>query len=224
MPEKISFATLDGVTIVGEWQAAPTVAGAVILLHMMRSDKSSWKQMQDQLAKKGLASLAIDMRGHGESIISADGKKLNYRLFKDEEHQAKIMDVMGAFNWIRERGMEPQQINLCGASFGANLCVKMLTEEPELVGAALLSPGLDYHGLQILKSSPFLQTDQKLFIVSSEDDVQSFEGSRRLYEESPVTDKIFIPYKGAGHGTEILEADKNLKTKIADWLLKTIRL
>jgi hypothetical protein len=40
---------------------------------------------------------------------------------------------------------------------------------------------------------------------------------------APVDNKIFVPYKSAGHGTNIFNADKGLLTKTADWLAETIR-
>ncbi len=222
MTEKIKYTTLDGVEIVGEWQTAPTVLGAVILLHMMPADRTSWKDLQIELSKKSLASLAIDLRGHGESNRAADGSVLDYRKFNDEEHQLKILDLIGAIAWIKNRGIDLDRIALCGASLGANLAVKMLIDEPRIAGAVLLSPGANYHGFKPLSDAPYLQTDQKLFIVSSEDDRESFASSRQLFEASPIQDKIFVPYQNAGHGTEICQADAGLLVKIADWLARII--
>ncbi|MEO5927521.1 MAG: alpha/beta fold hydrolase, partial [Patescibacteria group bacterium] len=147
MAERVSFKTLDEVTIVGDWVTAPTTIGAVILLHTLQLNRLSWAPFQVSLAKVGLASLAIDLRGHGESSQGPEGSNVDFKDFTDEDHETALYDVMGAFAWIQRRGIDPERITICGASIGANLAIQMLAEESRIRGAVLLSPGKDYHGL-----------------------------------------------------------------------------
>jgi len=218
MAERITFVTPDDVTIVGDWSPAPTLVGAVILLHMMPLTRASWAVFIRAVNKRGLAGLAIDLRGHGESIVGPGGTALDYRDFTDEDHQSAVWDVTGAVDWIRSRGIELDRISLAGASIGTNLCIRQLAEEPTMPGAVLLSPG-NYRGMQLLEDSQKLSADQALFITSSEEDVDSFSESRKLYDQAPVRNKTFLPYKGGGHGTALFTSDLKLMDKTADWLL-----
>ena len=218
MAERISYVTTDDVTIVGDWSPAATMVGVVILVHMMPMARASWALFLRSLNKRGLAGLAIDLRGHGESVIGPNGRTLDYREFTDEEHQSSIWDIYGAVDWVRKRDVELSRIALCGASFGANLCLRELAEEPTIPGAALLSPGENYRGVMLLEDAQKLGSDQALFITASEEDTEAFASSRKLFDEAPVHNKTFLPYKGAGHGTTMFTSDAKLMEKTADWL------
>src|SRR5207245_1856203 len=98
--------------------------GYVLLLHMMPAVKESWQELAKALNEAGLSALAIDFRGHGESVSKSDGTRLNYKDFADEQQQAKILDVRGAMEWLRARGAQDSQIAVIGASIGANLALQ----------------------------------------------------------------------------------------------------
>lgn len=217
MPERVTFTTRDAMTIVGDWQPVPALQGAVILVHMMSETRQSWGFLQRALAKKNIASLAIDLRGHGESTKDTQGF-LDYRNFTDEEHQLYTLDVQSALDWIRTKGLSMDRVYIIGASMGANVAVEVLTEEPRLAGAVLFSPGENYRGIEVLSDAGNLSPDQALLLIAAEDDGQPFADTKALFEMAPIEDKVFLPYKVAGHGTAILNADSSLADKIALWI------
>ncbi|MFZ2804246.1 MAG: alpha/beta fold hydrolase [Patescibacteria group bacterium] len=222
MAERITFKTADDVIIVGDWYPTPTVLGAVLLLHMMPETRTSWALFARELAKRSIASLAIDLRGHGESTKDASGASFDAKDFEDEDHRASSFDVSGAIDWLRSRKLDEARIGLGGASFGADLALQQLAANPALPGAFLLSPGT-YRGLDAVEMGPNLLPHQALYIVSSEDDAESFASSKQLYEEAPIEDKTFIPFRSGGHGTALFATDKTLLPKVAEWTAKMIR-
>lgn len=222
MAERVTLTTDDNVLIIGDWSPAPTVVGAAILLHMKPETRASWLPVQRALAKRNIASLAIDLRGHGESTQTVDGNTLAFADFDDEAHQASILDVSAAIAWVRKRGLDIRRIALGGASFGANLAVVALVDEPNLAGGVLLSPGADYSGLKAVEDAEFLSPDQALQIVASDDDAKSFEDSKKLFGAAPSEHKTFFPLKNAGHGTAMLKSEATLTDKIADWMAEMI--
>jgi len=217
MPERVTFKTRDDVTIVGDWQPVPSLRGAIILVHMMPETRKSWGNMQRALTKRGIASLAIDLRGHGESLEGSEGEILDYKRFTDEEHESYALDALAALDWLRGRDLTVDRVFIAGASIGANVALQLLAEEPRMPGAILFSAGRNYHGLQALVDAQDLLPHQALMLVAAQDDAQPFEDTKALYEEAPVEDKTFLPYKIAGHGTAILNADSGLGDKIAEW-------
>ncbi|MCR4278679.1 MAG: alpha/beta hydrolase [bacterium] len=222
--ERITYTTFDGVHIVGDWMTSQTTYGAALLLHMMPSDRKSWASFQAKLAEKGIASLAIDLRGHGESDHGQADSRLDYKTFSIEEHQSSLNDVTDAFAWIRRRGLEPARIVVCGASIGANFALQLLGEEPQCAGAALLSPGKDYHGLMALEDVQRLLNTQALWACGSEtDDQVSFETAKELIAETPSEEKVFVPVQNAGHGTTIFEKMPEIEYQLADWVLHVIQ-
>lgn len=210
MAERVSFKTLDEVTIVGDWVTAPTTVGAVILLHTLQQNRLSWAPFQAVLARAGLASLAIDFRGHGESVEGPDGMRLDFKNFTDDEQGTMVYDVMGAFEWINRRGIDPERITLVGASIGANIAVRMLAEESRIRAAVLLSPG-DYHGVNVVTDIGAVLPHQSLWMSASEgDDQASFERTTEAYQAASSELKTFEPLKNAGHGTNIFTARPDL--------------
>lgn len=222
--ERVNFKTNDDITIMGDWMTSPTTLGAVILLHAMPETRKSWAKFQELLAKRGLASLAIDLRGHGESLMGAGGTKIDYKRFTDEEHQSSLFDAIAALEWVKRRGHETARIAVGGASIGANLALQLLREEPLLSGAALLSPGKNYHGLNAVDDATGILPEQALWIAASEvDDQDSFNDSKAIFQAAPASKKEFAPVKNAGHGAKMLDSRPELAESLADWLKNLIQ-
>ncbi len=223
MTDTITIPTVDGILIVGSWSPAPTMLGAVLLLHMMPETRGSWSAFQRALVKRGIGSLAIDLRGHGDSANTEDGDTVDYQEFENADHQSSAIDVVAALDWIRSRGIELNRIAVAGASIGANLGIQLLAEYPRLAGAVALSPGADYHGIHALEDAQNLHPEQALFIAASENDPQSFADSKALYEVSPTERKMFVPSPTAGHGTNQFKMNPQLMEKAADWIAEVLK-
>ncbi len=214
--EEIRILAADSAVIVGAYEAAPNVRAAVLLLHMIPATKESWHTLQTELAKRGLTSLAIDLRGHGESVRSEDGRCFDFRAFSDVEHQESKLDVEVAIAWLEQKGFPVSRQAIVGASIGANLAIQAGAENQWLKGAAALSPGLDYHGIKTEAAVGALAGDQKLFLAASPDDAESFRAIHRLAEVSKAATRV-VETK-SGHGTEIFATDPKLMTLLLDWL------
>lgn len=222
MREGVTFQTDDGVTIVGDWYAVvKNDAPAVLLLHMMPATKESWRDFAAKLAEAGFSALAIDLRGHGESTKQGP-KTLDYRRFADAEHQASRQDVKAALEFLRtEKGVPVSRIGLAGASIGANLALQALTDYPELKGAILLSPGLNYRGIETEPLIGRVGLEQAVFFVASRDDVESVDATQQLYDLAQ-TKKDILLYDAAGHGTTMLVKEPALEDRFITWLKEVL--
>src|SRR5689334_10469013 len=133
--QTVSFMTSDGVTIVGNmWQSTSTVGEkpAVLLLHMMPATKDSWSVLAEQLHTQEFTVLAIDFRGHGESIKSAAGN-LNYHNFSDTDHQGYLLDCEAALEFFKSSSQVSAFI-IIGASVGANTAIVVGSEKRGVIG------------------------------------------------------------------------------------------
>lgn len=224
MPERVSFKTFDGVNIAAEWYPVPTTIGVAILLHMLPMDRRSWVPFQQVLAKNGIASLALDMRGHGESVATEGGEKLDYKKFEDSQHQQTINDVQAAVGWLAGKKYPMDRIMVVGASLGANIALAALHEEPRLCGAALLSPG-NHRGMSAVEDAPYVKVHHALWAAASDgDDPESYESARQLVEIAPAERKSFVPYKNAGHGIHLFTSDPKLMDNLATWMKDSFQL
>jgi hypothetical protein len=216
----ITYRTPDNIEITGTWMA---VGGegrkpAALLVHMLGRDRSTYRDFQLILADQGINSLAIDMRGHGESTM---GGTLDYNDFSAEEWQAAENDLIGGLDWLRSQpDVDPSKIGIVGASIGANLTVIAAADEitgdvenpPKFV--VLLSPGLRYHfpldpGVaRGLRSIP-------VYIASAMEDEQSFRGAQSLANASGGELREF---EGSDHGTQLFEAHPEFMNELALWI------
>ena len=215
--EQVAIETTDGVKIAGVYQAGTAPKGA-LLLHMMPAAKESWDAFASALHERGYHTLAIDLRGHGESVGGPDG----YRKFDDARHQSSIHDVEAGVQFLAEHGVAPGDLVLIGASIGANLAIEYLAAHPEVREVVALSAGLNYHGVSAEHAIQTLQAGQRIFLVSAEDDLVhgNAEMNRVLAELVPegVEKKILI-YTRAGHGTDMFgKEEPDLDGEILAWL------
>jgi pimeloyl-ACP methyl ester carboxylesterase len=219
MTQKVDFLTKDGVRISAVFDPASRPGPAALLLHMMPATKESWSAagFTQLLVKAGFSVLAVDLRGHGESRTAADGRQLDYMLFGDREHQAKMLDVEAAAAWLRENaGVTEDKLAVVGASIGANLSIAFAAAHAHVPATVALSPGMDYRGVTTPDKVRRLGSGQSLFLAASSDDELSFQTDRRLAEMKP--DSLVKEYDGAGHGTTMFERRPELMGEIVAWL------
>ncbi len=214
--KKIFLETKDGVKIAADLYEAKRPLGWLILFHMMPATKESWQDFAQEAQNKGYESIAIDLRGHGQS----DGGRDGFLNFSDAEHQKSILDVQAAVDYlIKNREATNDKISFIGASIGANLALQYITEHPEFQKAVLLSAGLNYKGIKTELMAKNLKAGQKVFFVSAEDDGPNTEQNRKLYELMPnEVDKKIQIYGTGGHGTDILKNQPKLKNLIFEFI------
>ena len=140
----ISLVTEDKVTIAASYYEA-TSEKAVILVHMYGMTRQSWKDFAVYLQEKEYQVLAIDLRGHGQSL-EQNKKKMSYISFHEQDFLNMIKDIEAAKKFLQEQGAS--DISIVGASIGANLALSVAAKDAEITKIVALSPGLNYKGLK----------------------------------------------------------------------------
>ncbi len=222
--ERVSFPGADGFEIVATLHApaGPTPsagAGAAVLLPMVGASRASYDALGAALAARGVFALAIDLRGHGESARRS-GAERRFKSFEPADWAGIPRDAIAALRWLRARpGVDPARTALVGAGIGANAALVAAEEDVRVRAVALLSPGLDDHGLRALPA--VAGTKATLLLVSGGDeDERSREAVRTLAAAArggaAAPEAIALP--GGGHGTEILERKPASVDRIAGFL------
>lgn len=217
---RVEFITEDGVMIVGEHREGSAGGPAALLLHMMPATKESWRALAEALSARGFATLAIDLRGHGESVRGPGKRKLDYRDFSDDEHKAKMKDVEAAVRWLEERGASRGRMALAGASIGANLSIAYAGEHADVPAVVALSPGLDYHGVVTKDAAAAMPRSQKLLLAASAEDEESFSSVHALARTK--ADAELQELKDAGHGTTMLERGPGFFAYVVEWITNNV--
>lgn len=218
---QVEFETSDGVTIVGSLELAAGVekSPACLLVHMLGSDRSSYTEFQQKLLNAGISSLAIDMRGHGDSTA---GGSLNYRDFSAEEWEAVKNDIKAGMDFLRDLdSIDRAHIGIVGASISANLAVVAASEENRdaventASCLVLLSPGINYHEVRPLQFARDLG-HIPVYIASAEEDAQSYRGSQGLSQAAREGELFSFP--GSDHGTDLFDIHMNFMDDLVAWL------
>jgi alpha-beta hydrolase superfamily lysophospholipase len=221
--EKLFLTTKDNIKIAADLYPAAeqarygaSSAGWAVLIHMMPATKESWQDFATESQNLGYESIAIDLRGHGES----DGGPEGFLKFSDSEHQNSILDLEAAIEYlVKERQAKRDNVIFIGASIGANLSLQYLVEHSEFKTAILLSPGLNYRGIKTESLVQKLKADQKVFFVSAEDDGNNAKQNQKLFDLTPAgIEKQIKIYQAGGHGTDILENQQELINLIIDFI------
>ena len=212
--EKVKIQTEDGVEIVGILFPNESSKFAGILLHMMPETKESYIELGKYLQKLGYTVLAIDFRGHGESINSVKGK-LDYTKFTDEEHQNYIYDLKAASDYLSKKGFVIENQFLIGASIGANIALQFLSMNPNIKAVVLLSPGENYRGIKI-KDYLNKKLEDKIMVIIGKNDIQSFNSLDEFKNITPSSTILVINTNA--HGTDILKLFPDIILNIVNFL------
>jgi len=204
------------------WPPAGAKAPGVILLHMRGKDKSSWGDMPNKLVAEGYAVIAIDLRGHGETL-DPQGRRVALSSLTEADYLAMLNDVAVAHAFLADQdSVNGDRVAIIGASIGANLAIMYAAGDKRVRTVVALSPGLDYMGL---KPMGYLEGYDKraLYLIAAEGDKPAYEACLAIQNATTADPVSFRPFKGRDHGTNLLSAHEGLDdTIISGWLLNHV--
>ncbi|MAG39145.1 hypothetical protein CMO90_03595, partial [Candidatus Woesearchaeota archaeon] len=194
--------TVDDIKISANYYSSFT-SKSIILLHMLNGEKNDWNTLIPFLREAGYHVISIDLRGHGFS-------DLKWEQFSSNDFNKMIMDVEAASKFLKAKGVK--DINIIGASIGANIALKYASKNEYVKNLVLLSPGMNYRGVSIVES--IKNYKNPILIINSEQD--NLDEVERIYE-LVVGEKKLQLYSGSQHGTKMLSSD-GLNDLILNWL------
>jgi pimeloyl-ACP methyl ester carboxylesterase len=179
---------------------------------MLQRSRHDWDSFAPALGAAGIAALAIDLRGHGESARS---------MAPPVEYSDMLHDVRAARRYLSSRpDVRPGRIGIAGASIGASLAVLEAAADPAIASLALLSPSLDYRGLRIEAAARKLG-DRPILLVVSDDDGYARRSAAELVKSGGG--RQLLSLSGAGHGTNMLARAPELAAALVEWFRRTLQ-
>ncbi len=109
-PETVRIAS-DGETLLGDLYGALPSRRAAILVHGQNWDASGWRDVASRLVSRGVAALALNLRGY-------DGSSGKTNDFAPPAPWSPVTDLRAAKAVLKERGA--REIALVGASMGGH--------------------------------------------------------------------------------------------------------
>ena len=205
-------------------------ANAVVLLHMFRNDHTSWEPILSEFDKRGITTLAIDMRGHGENLKGPDGEDLQAKVRgRDAEtFRAMYRDANAAFDWLVENGYSADRIGLLGASVGCSVAIDTARRRETHGPVGVLTPGLNYLGVNSEEHITDWGT-RDLLIVTSEEEAEGgpaplhaalnaqFEARRKSKPKTENHVTYWVLQEESVHGTRMFGSVKGIEARVASW-------
>src|SRR6266496_2932257 len=110
-PQTVQVAATDGLKLAGDFYAAENASSeskpAVLLLHIIGSNRHSWSPLIPSLLDAGYSVLTVDLRGFGDT-----GGDINW--------SAATTDVQTWLDWLHvQPEVRPDEISIIGGSIGA---------------------------------------------------------------------------------------------------------
>jgi len=224
--KEISIKSKDGYTLKG-WINLPskqkTKYPLAVIAHQFGSDHNKWISFAKELRKMGFATLNIDLRGHGKSILknNKEVKIVKFHNLSDLKSSFKKSAKKVGFNnlvddisrWIEYisdnyKVIDSEDISFFGASLsGATLIGTMFDYEPKL--AVLFSPG---SVSEVGGDGEISEISSPIMFVSSVKDF-AFSRTIKYTKEANLPTTLILP--GSGHGEALL---KNSEKYVKDFI------
>ncbi len=217
----VSFSTPDGWNISAVYQPAETGKKTAVLLHDVGKTKYEFTTFSGKLADNGFGYLALDLRGHGQSV-----NRGSYETFAkegvDNDYNKMVRDVEAGVNFLQKKGIADEDIVLVGAGMGANVAAKAASMVPSIGAIALLTPVTNFRDVL---SIPALRVYKgKVFIAAAADDKKTFlEASllRNVAFLSSGEGQVVFATAYDQYGHELL--DRWVTQELIQWLIKQKR-
>jgi dienelactone hydrolase len=203
----------DGWALVGDLvlPAGTAPVPAVLMLNAAASDRTPYAPLAGQLADRDIASLRLDLRGHGESV--------NLGRFVPGEHERDPLiwdaeaDVVAALAFLRSLPrIDGARLGVVGASYSG----EEMAEAGRLRGYARAYVALSPGSFSDESVAAIDASGASWLLVVSRDERYLTEVTAAVRAGSRTAEVLILP--GTQHGTRILPERPDVAERVAVWL------
>jgi len=179
---------------------------AVILVHSFRTDRTNWDALVEKLNDRGLATLALDLRGHGQSAHAGNAIAATYMTASEVAGFDQIpSDLVLVAAWLRrQKGIDGRHLGLAGANEGAFAALLAASKIRPAVVLALSPSGADAFG-QGAKDRMLASTTRAHAAVMSFSGLGDKEAEDNVAPLRPLYGSNIRSFEGNQRGFEYLE-------------------
>jgi pimeloyl-ACP methyl ester carboxylesterase len=196
----------------------------VILVHQFRSDRTGWAPLTEKLNSRGVATLALDLRGHGQSTQAggaAESITATYMTASETAGFDQIpSDLALVASWVRkQKGIDGRHVGLAGSSEGAFAALLAANTIKPTVILALSPLGAEAFGPRARERMVAATTraHAALMAFSAEGDKETEENLAPL---RPIYGSNIRTFEGGQRGFEYLEQHSDvIAVFFAEYLL-----
>lgn len=210
-PDEVTFSSSDGVKLVATWKPSRSdpSAPAVLLLHAFSRERREVADLAGELSARGFATLALDLRGHGESVWKG-GARVGLTPSMQGSPNAFPRDVEAACAWLRGRS---PRVAVVGFSLSGDLAALATA-----AGWAEAGVSVSANAEQLpLLAGTRPSSPRGLLVLASEKDPGRAASARTL-DALGRDPKSVVVYPGSAHSLELLRTEPAAKAATFAWL------
>jgi len=218
--EQVEIVAKDNFKLVADYLEGEKSAG-VLMLHQCNADRQMYKSLAKALKAKGIHSLALDFRSHGDSVSKEYSRKeLRKNAKSREEYYAasrKIReqywekDTKIAYEFLKQK-VGSDNISFIGASCGGVQSI-YLAEKVKPKSFTFFSSGMSEPVIKKFVK----QSEIPALIIAAQGDKYTYNSSKIIYEKAKSEDTRMLLYKGDGHGIPLFKQDPKLQESMVEW-------
>lgn len=214
-----------GWTLVGDLTTPETMSlnAFALLLHKAAGDRKAYVAMAEAMAARGIASLRIDLRGHGDSNnLGAFDPEISRYL--DDNDPAIVRnfslirngdrDIVSIMQWLDEQPrLTSLPLVVVGSSYTGEEMVEAAVETRFADIYVALAPG-SFSEESIAAVDP---SEVPWLFVRAEVELPFFPELFAAIREGSESEEIWI-IPGEGHATDLFDHNPNLHLRLIDWI------
>ncbi len=205
----VDLLTADGVPLKGDYyRPLAKDAPGVTLIHGRGRTRSDWQLLGWQLMEQGFATLAIDLRGAGESGGQADAGE-------------RQQDVAAAVAFLQAQAeVNPKQLLLIGENDGSWWVLDYAAHHANIQAVALITPGIRANKT-LLQKVMDAYGDRPIFIAVSDNPAIGDENAvqaARLLDELATGPHELVVLNDNAWGVGLLMQENGLAARLLGWM------
>ena len=186
-----------------------SVYPVVVFLHSIGYSSEYWGNITQDFLKSGIAVLAVDLRGHGQSVYDSDFRIRSWRYYSNSQFAKYPKDISDILKYLASNYKDISTTKY--AIIGAN--------KPKAL--VLMSPTSTFKGLYIPISMTNLGKIPIMAIVSNRDIYSKKEATTlKKFAQAEYNLKI---YPVGGMGMLMLKSNPSMSKDILNWVLPKIK-
>ena len=207
----VTLRARDGVTVFGDYYAAPKPRALIVLFHQAGSSAGEYRTIAPRLVAARDSALAIDQRTGGGMY---GPNRTAAKLGKSADYLDARPDMQAALDWAAAQGVS---VAIWGSSYSAALVFPLAAANSGKVKAVLaFSPG-EYFDDKTLVRRAAAKVTVPVYVTSAPD-AKEVALAKTVFDATAATAKMRYVPKAGIHGSSTLIAAKDPAGAEANWV------
>jgi pimeloyl-ACP methyl ester carboxylesterase len=194
----------------------------VIFIHSEEAERHEFYPLTFMNAGRGFATLAPDLRGHGENPETKGNPPKTVRDLEPADWAMMLSDLHNVISHMAMKNeVDGGRLALVGSRLGANLAIRTAAEPwaASIMCVIAVSPGLDIHGVKTVDAAARIPAGCRVYLAAGMEDTESSTAANALYAAMKCPKELFMA-EGNGRGAMLF--GKGLLGKIQQWLTASL--